>query len=345
MANVLMTEGFDMYNGTGPNTGMNARWSFNVRDTPSFMTTGRFGGQAWETSNTVPGGGTPFQAWRVFDPASAATSIAFGAAINCGSVGTSGGLLVEIQNGSLGVLCSIGFTTAGAIYADSGSGGTRLCTSATGLLTAATWHYLEAELVLHASAGSVNIYLNGALIASASGVNTLSAGGAGSVIKLWGTTANASLLYDDIYIVSGATRLGECKVETLRPTGDSAVTWTPSSGTANYSCVNETLVDGNTSFVQTATTGQGDLYAIGALSSTPQNIYAVNVVSFAEKTDATTRQLYNSVKSGTTVSDGAAANLAASYGRYDRILNTDPATSAAWTPSGVNNLLIGPKAA
>jgi hypothetical protein len=345
MANVLMTEGFDMYNGTGANIGMNALWSFNAFNSPSFMTAGRFGGQAWDTSNTIPGGGTPFQAWRIFDSTSATTSLAFGVAIYCGNVAITGGLLLELQNGLLGALCSVGFTTAGAIYADSGSGGTRLCTSVTGLLTSAVWHYLEAEIVLHASSGSVNIYLDGALIAAASSVNTLSASGGGGIIKLWGTTNAVSLLYDDIYIVSGATRLGECKVETLRPTGDTAVTWTPSSGTTNYNHVNETLVDGDTSYVQTATTGHGDLYTIGALSSTPQNIYAVNVISFAEKTDATTRQLYNSVKSGTTASDGAGANLAASYGRYDRILNTDPNTSMAWTLAAVNNLLIGPKAA
>lgn len=42
-------------------------------------------------------------------------------------------------------------------------------------------------------------------------------------------------------------------------------------------------------------TGARDLYTLGALAS-PAAVFAVNVVSFAEKTDTTTRQLYNDVR-------------------------------------------------
>jgi hypothetical protein len=337
---VLMTEGFDMYNGSGANIGLLAMWNSNSN---CGLVSGRFGGQALNIFGTI--GGSNTSTARVFDPAAATTSMSFGVAIWTSSI-TSGDKLWEIDNGSGGALCSFGFTSSGAIYAASGSFGSTLCTSGAALFAAAAWAYLEAEIVLHASAGSINLYLNGALVASATGVNTLAAGGAGSLIRAWGRNANGlNTLFDDIYVTSGATRLGERRIETLRPSADISVAWTPSSGANNYGRVNETLVDGDTSYVQTATTGARDLYANGGMSSTPTSISAVTVVSFAEKTDATTRQIYNSVKSGATDSDGPAFNLAPSYGRYDRIIETDPNTSAAWTPPAVNNLLFGPKAA
>jgi hypothetical protein len=345
MANVLMTEGFDMYNGNAANTGVRALWTTNDPGGAGLgMSGGRFGGQALNIFGSVAGGNN--WAYRNFDPAGATTSLSFGVALSTSSL-TAGDRLWQIDNLSNNPCCSFGFTSAGVVYCASGSFGSTLCSSAAGALLISTWAYLEAELVLNASTGSVNLYLNGALIASATGVNTLASGGAGAFVRAWGRTqvSGASTQFDDVYVYGAATRLGECRVETLRPTGDNSAVWTPNSGANNYSRVNEATVDGNTSYVQTASTNVRDLYANGTLSSTPASIFAVNVVSFAEKTDATTRQLYNSVRSGSTDSDGSAFNLAASYGRLDRILQTDPNTSAAWSALGVNNLLYGPKAA
>lgn len=339
-----MTEGFDMYNGNQTNIGLQAMWTLQAgAESNMGVTTGRFAGQAFNIFQTA--GGTNCWGRRLFDPAASTTALAFGVAVWTNSIAHND-LLVQIDNGSGNPLCSFGFTTAGSVYAASGSGGATLCNSAGGLFAAATWAYLEAEVVLSASVGSVNLYLNGNLVASATGVNTLASGGLGAFLRCWGRFDNAlNSLFDDIYVVSGATRLGERWIETLRAANDSSANWTPDSGANNFSRVNETIVNGDSSYLQTAATNLRDLYGGVSLSTVPAGIDAVTVVIFAEKTSATTRQIYSSVRSGTTDSDGSAFNLAASYGRFDRILNVDPATSATWTASGVNNLLFGPKAA
>jgi hypothetical protein len=308
------------------------------------LVSGRFGGQAFRIGASTAQFNTA-TASRIFNAAGNTTAMSFGFAFRTDLLHNS--RCFEVMTLAGGVQCGLGMTSSGGVYFYSGAGGTTICSSAAGLFSTNTWIYIEVELTLAASGGTVTVYVNGASVCSGTG-NTLAAGGSGGgklQIYSFPDTGNSNNDFDDIYVTSGASRLGECKIETLRPASDNTVAWTPSTGPSNYALVNETLVNGDTSFVQTAATGTRDLYGISPLGSTPVNIFAITVVSFAEKTDATTRQLYNSVRSGATDSDGSAVNLAASYGRYDRIIETDPATSAAWTASGVNNLLVGPKAA
>jgi hypothetical protein len=349
---VIWTEGFDMYNGTGSNTGLLGRWAttFGGGGSSISMISGRFGGQAFRVvaaaniQNAVNG------VRVIFDGSGSHTSIACGVACRLSTL-TMTARTFELMNTSNGIQCGFGITQSGQPYIYSGAGGTTLATGSAGLVLTNAWNYFEVEIVGSATVGTFNLYMNSVLVASATGSNTIAAGGGFNGIQLNGNQAvsggsGTNYDFDDIYVVDVATKLGERRIETLRPAADTVTkTWTPNSGVINFSRVNETTVDGDTSYVSTSTVGNRDLYSLGALSSTPSTIDAVSVVQFAEKTDATTRTLYSSVKSGATDSDGTAFALNATYQRYDRLILTDPNTSAAWTASGVNNLLIGPKLA
>jgi len=334
-----------MYNGSGSNIGLLAKWT-NISTSGTFVGTsgGRFGGQSLALQNGTIGPQTA-AAYRIFNASGNSTSLSFGFAFMTNDLITS--RVMEVANLSVGSQCGVGTTSTGQVRFYSGAGGTVLATSAAGLIVTGTWAYIEVELTLNSSTGSFSVYVNGALACSGTG-NTLAAGGAGGGLIL-GVRENVHInvphFFDDIYVTDTATRLGESRVETLRATGDSSVGWTPNSGSNNYSRINETLVDGDTSYVQTTTLGARDLYTNGGLSTTPADIWSVTIVGFEEKTDATTRAIYHSVQSNGTDSDGTAFNQAANYGRYDRIIQNDPHTSVSWTASGVNNLLFGPKAA
>ena len=89
--------------------------------------------------------------------------------------------------------------------------------------------------------------------------------------------------------------------------------------------------------------GDVDTYGFGDLGSTPSTIDAVQLTAFAEKTDAAARSIALQAKSGATTSDGGNFSLAATYGKFERLLTTDPNTSAAWGASAVNALQGGPK--
>jgi hypothetical protein len=334
---IVATEGFDMYNGTGANTGASARWDFTGTGGGGnvVMTAGRFGGQS--LIFTAGSGGAQ---GRLALPS---TYMAFGHGFAFKFDNTSNfNAACNLRTVAGATVVLLGINTSTGVLTVTGPSGTIATASGLPITTVGVWHYFEVYGTVNAVTGTCQVYLDGVQIVNVINVNT----GSTAVQNLFYQGVAQPLFYiDDIFFSDVVTRVGECRVETLRPNGDSSVTWTPNSGSNNYSRVNETLVDGDTSYVSTASTGVRDLYTLGALSSTPANIYAVNVVFFGEKTDATTRQMYGSIRSNTTDSDGPLFNLAANYSRFDRVVANDPATSAAWTASGVNNLKIGPKAA
>ncbi len=343
---IVMTEGFDMYNGTGANTGLQAKWTIGA-GSPSLVT-GRFGGQALRTTQQASG----LHVVRALP--STYNAFAHGTAFRAVSlplVSTIGSCCAYESGGTIQFGWQVDNLGALRVYRYSSLfAGTLLGTSANGLIAANTWYFIECEALISATVGTVTLYIDGTAVLTLTGLNNKNAGtttmdsirfgGGGAYSSAWNQDV------DDNYVRDTNTKLGPCKIETLRPDADTAQKdFTPNSGTANFSRVNETLVDGDTSYVQATTVGNRDLYTLGDLSSVPASVFALNICSFAEKTDAATRTIYNSVQSNATDSDGTAFNLAASYSRFDRIMETDPSGGGAWTASRVNALLVGPKVA
>lgn len=340
---LLLIDGFDMYNGVGSNLGLGAKWS--RVGTRQFMVSGRFGGQAFQSS---PSGGTFGAATTQF---AANSSLGLGIALFVSTFQTDNTIYQITFLSGATYTFGLQIRSDGSIWAYRATGaaaGTSLGSSAVGVIVLSTWHFLELALVIDNTVGSVTIKVDGATVLTLTGVDTNNVSGTANVLQLGSTGGNFSggvLSWDDLYLTNGAT-LGERRVETLRAAADTAQKdFTPLTGTSNFAMVDETTVDGDTSYVQAAVVGNRDLYTLGPLSSTPTTIDAVQVVSFAEKTDATTRAIYNSVQSAGTDSDGSQFNIPASYGRFDRLLATDPNGGGAWTPSRVNGLLVGPKIA
>lgn len=350
---IQITDGFDMYNGSVANTGLQAKW-FAASDTTVTLAAGRFGGQCFQVTAAT----NTRRMWGRSFPA-AVTAMAFGFALRTNTLPTLAQAIVYIRGATNTVfqdglkLNTDGSLTAGRITDTFGTFAA-LQTTAGGVIAANTWHYVEVELVIHDTTGSFKVWVDGTQVINQTGVDTRSNVGVNpaDADTIWlgidGSNPAGSNVcsFDDFYYRDTNTHLGPCKIETLRPDADTATKdFTPNSGTANFSRVNETLVDGDTSYVQASVVGNRDLYTLGDLSSAPASIYALNVCQFAEKTDAAARTIYNSVQSNATDSDGSAFTLAASYGRFDRILETDPSGGGAWTAARVNALMVGPKVA
>jgi hypothetical protein len=198
---------------------------------------------------------------------------------------------------------------------------------------------------VHDSTGSIVAYIDGDQALSVTGADTRQQTGDDiTLVRLFGaaaTSANPRVMnWDDIYV--NGTRLGPCRVDTLRPAVDTAdADWTPSAGADHYAVVDETTVNGDTDYVSAATPGDLDLYAMGSLGFTPDIVHAVQVTMVARKDDAEARQVRSELKSGTITAEGTTQGLATSYLPYGDLYQTDPDTAMAWTPGAVNAIQVG----
>lgn len=131
-------------------------------------------------------------------------------------------------------------------------------------------------------------------------------------------------------------------------TTDNHVTWVvvgtgANPGVANWMAVSEVPPDDNNSYVTDATVSDIDLYAYPSVSGS--SVKAVVVKVRAEKDDSGTRTIRTEVRSsGTNYDDGVDKALTLNtYGDFQGIWETDPATAVAWTVAGVNAAQFGIK--
>lgn len=161
--------------------------------------------------------------------------------------------------------------------------------------------------------------------------------------------AGVTLTIDDIIyyndtspgLVAASFPTGMRRVDLLRPNSDQAVQFTPDSGSTNYSRVNETSMDSDTSYVQSGSSGAADLYGYAALGFTPATINAVQLTSFVKNPAVGSINFKNRCSSLGTTSDGASVLLGPNYNPYRTAYDQDPKTSAAWTASGLGTAQFG----
>lgn len=241
-----------------------------------------------------------------------------------------------------------------------GPGSTTLLGTSTVPIFAAPgeWSYIEIKVTIDDTAGAIEVRYYGTTVLSLSGIDTRNADVAGVTNMLLGYQGGASggsgmsFNYDDWYILdtTGATNNTFLATTSNNPrmidfgpsaAGDSTQ-FTPSSG-ANYAAA--ASWDADTSYVGDPTVGQRDLYQFTDLPAGVANIAAVVLSHQARKDDATARSMAIGVKSGGTIYDQASFALTNAYVNRFNILDTDPATSAAWTAAGVNAMQAGPTVA
>ncbi len=226
-------------------------------------------------------------------------------------------------------------------------GGSSLGVS-TGSLNLGQWYYIEAKVLMSNGSGTAELKVDGVVVDSATGLDTITTGSTASVDKM---VVNGSIILnvsiDDFYVAdtsgSGLTDYaGDVKIEQLLPDGaGSSTQFTPLSG-SNFQNVDDAQSDGDTSYNSSSTTGHKDLFTCGNLSSSADTIYAVQIFNKFKKDDVGARTLRGKILSNVTEGNGATVGSDASfYNAHSDIFEVDPDTSSAWTESGVNAVEIG----
>jgi hypothetical protein len=250
----------------------------------------------------------------------------------------NGGPILRLYDGpTLGV--SFNYNGSGEIQAYCGYSYALLGTTSGAGLAQGTWSYVEVMVKCHATAGTVEVRVNGVTKLSLTGVNTKAgADNYHNVVEL--AAANGWIpTYDDWYVCdnSGSLNnnfLGDVQVGLLLPNaaGDAAG-WTGSGGGAHYGYVDENPLDSDTSYVETNQSGAEELWNYQDPVSCP-SVLGVQVNTDCRETDAESFCLKTVIKSGATSSAGTPEVIGSlGYLTQSRVCQTDPNTGSLWTPA------------
>lgn len=232
---------------------------------------------------------------------------------------------------------------------------TTLIATGTNEILQNSWYYIEWKVKISNSSGANEC------IVKVDNVTDIDVG-AGADLQNHSTdeldrvflsNANSFAYYDNWYIcdTTGTKNndfLGPIVVESILPNGNGTTnqfTGQDADSTDNYLNVDEnTFPDNDTSYNESDTVSNVDLYALANLTGNVGTIHGIQLISKVRKSDTSNpRGLKNLVRSGTTNYEGSELTLTDSYAYKTDRWENDPDTAVAWTESGVNAIEAGVK--
>jgi len=267
-------------------------------------------------------------------------NLVFAVNIASSSIGTSAALFSLNDAGTAQV--SLRILSDGTIQAFRGSLGTLLGATSPGAFTFGVFQSIEVNVTISATVGVFQVWVNSVSVLNLTAQNTKNT--ANTTVSAFTLSCVGNVVHDFCDIVwSDGSRIGDVRTECIVPSGAGThAQWTPSAG-ANWQNVDEIPPDGDTTFNDTTVVGNIDSFTHPALSASPASILAVIVNVRARNTTTGVGSVAPFVRSSTTELAGTAVTLNTSYQNFQSVYATDPATSAAWTLSGVNACEIGYK--
>jgi hypothetical protein len=261
--------------------------------------------------------------------------------------GTTSNELVRFRDGTTTQIGLAINGTSKKLFLFKNTTGTTVATGTTTLL-ADSWYYAELKVVF-GTTGSYELKLGGVTEVSSGSADTTQTANdyaTNVLFDVYNSVSNSMKIIADIYIcdTTGSAPhndfLGMVIVDTLFPTTDNSVQFTPLSST-NASNVDETTVDDDTTYNSSSTSTHVDTFNHGALPVTPTTIFAAKITHKARKDDVAARSSRNKLISGGTTSSGTSVALSTSYQYLPDIYTQNPDTSTAWTKTTIDATKIG----
>lgn len=340
---MLWIDSFDVYgSGAGGSTKMlDGIWAAVVSGQPTAtqIRTGLF-------SFGMENAGANQSIRRVFGADKSIVGVGFALYLNALPGSATSTYLANFLNSGGADICTVTISTTGELQIRTGARtGTVRATSPVALVATA-WQHIEIKVSISATVGACEIRVNGVTVLNASNINTdAAAGGVTSNVEIGHSNASAVIMFvDDIFAWDTAgsfnnSFIGDKRVYALYPNADTSVAdWVPDTGAVGYSRINETTpVD--SSYVQADTVGDVSEYNFDNLGATVSSIAAVQLNPRMLKTDAGVNTVQAAIVSGASSASGAARALTTAATYYFDVFEQDPATSTAWTRTGVNNAI------
>lgn len=336
---LLWIEGFEAFGtvtGNAP-VGLQQKWDVCSGDANYTVQVGRKLGQSIRILNTAP-------ILRKFITNAATVIVGFGFYQDSLAGGPS--QILKFWDG-MGIQCTLEIQTSGLWKFYRGTS-TLLGTSVGSAIVVSTWAYVEIQVLISNTVGTVDIWVNSSNVLSLTGQNTRGTTVAQvNGIEFAGSQNSSDhTQLDDIYILDSTgslnnARLGDKVVKMIVPASDGGTNqFTPDSGTNHWDRLTDNPID-TTTYLEDITSNDRELFNLGANGLATVNGVQMNVV--AKVTDNTVYSIKNSLHTvGGTDSDGGATSLAdTQYQTVGRVVETNPATGVAWLPSEVDTTKFG----
>jgi hypothetical protein len=210
------------------------------------------------------------------------------------------------------------------------------------------WYYIEWKIEIGDSADT-EVRVNGATDIDLAGVDTQQQAGVSTANRIvFSALSSAGDCLDDIYVCDGTGSshndfLGEVEIEAIFPSSDyGTCDWTCSTGTDHYALIDDNPPDADSTYISTDTVDHKDLFDYEDVSG-DAGILGLQINTLA-RIESAARNLTPMVRSAGTEYDQTAQSVTGmSYRDFVTILESDPATSSAWTVANLNAAQFGVK--
>lgn len=300
-----------------------------------------------------------FWAQKGLTPSDATAVVGFAIGVPAGMIGASGIAIASLRDVAVAQLTlRLNQDLSLSVIRGPQAGGTVLGTSSAGALAAGVVAYLEWKALIHLSAGTVEVRVNGVSLAGVNltGQNTRNTATAQYTSVIVGhfesiiNTCNGAardLDVDDLYVCDGSgaapwnTFLGDCRVDPRVPTAAGATTgWTPSTG-ANWQNVDDAAPNDDTDYNTAASAGVTDTFVVQDAPVVGATIYGIQHCLSMKKTDAGVCTVAPVIRHAGVDNVGAALAPGTTYAYGLQIAATNPGTGAAWVEADFNNAEFG----
>lgn len=224
--------------------------------------------------------------------------------------------------------------------------GTQIFRTSTAVFQTQSWQHLECFYVPNGATSTIEVRVDGVTLINetfAIGSSTYGETTATTVTSWeWRHDTTADVYIDDLYAWndSGSYNndfLGDKKVHTMMPNGDTTTAdWAKSTGTVGYSLIDEIPPNGDTDYISSVTAAEASTFDFEAMPANTGAVNAIQTYRATMKTDAGTCDVRTDMVSGASTATGTAKPATTAYQYYTDIFETDPATGALWTKSGVD---------
>jgi hypothetical protein len=207
---------------------------------------------------------------------------------------------------------------------------TLLGSSADGVMTEATWYYLEVRVKIHATLGEVEVRVNEKTVLNLTGINTKATTDFIRGIRWSSIATDRYIQMDDIYI-DDAQFHGNCRVRTIMPDADSAThfAFDRSGGSNDYECVDEAVVNDDTDYIYSVTKGHKS--AFGITTGPIGVVKGIHLHNCVKAVTSGLRRIKPLVRSGGADYRGPVHSMvSASYQYKSHIFEADPQDDQPW---------------